>query len=618
MLTILRQMFALLSLDERRHAYRCFIAMLLMGFVEVVGVASIMPFIAVLADPDIILRHGKLKFLYEQLHFASQYTFLLFLGFFVLGILVAGNVISMITTWSIFKFTYAREYSLSKRIFTHYLTQPYIFFLSRNISELSKNVLYEVITIINRAFIPGMQLIAKSIITTLLLLLLLIIDPMLAFVLAIFLGGAYIGIYVNVRRKLASISKRVLSDNQMKYKIVTEALYGIKDIKLLGRENYFISCFDRYAKQHADDGAISNIIAHIPRYALETIAFGGVLIIILYLLLQHKNVNEAMPLLALYAFASLRLMPALQQIFTSVAFLRVSKEALLILRRDLANESSDAVHEPILLMDHHKLPFEHDITLKNISFTYPNTTKAILNNITLSIKANTTVGFVGVTGAGKTTLVDIILGLLEANQGQIFIDGVALTDANLKYWQQKIGYVPQQIFLADESIRQNIAFGIPEAEIDDVALRRAARLANIDEFIITQLPDAYETKVGDRGIRLSGGQRQRIGIARALYHDPQVLVMDEATNALDNLTESTIMEAVNHFAQTKTMLIIAHKLSTLIACDQIFVFANGQLETAGTYEELLQHNETFRMLAGIKLQGTSHEIISHHTSASQF
>ena len=338
MIEILRHIFLLITPKERTQAYWCFFSMLLMALVEVVGVASIMPFIAVISDPEIVFHHAKLAWLYHYFHFTNPHKFLIFLGLVVLAVLVIGNFISMLTTRSIFKFTYARQFSLSKRIFAHYLYQPYLFFINRNSSELGKNVLSEVATVISRAFIPSMQMIAKLIVTCLILILLLVVDPVLAVVVTFILGGAYLAIYIKVRSKLTAISKRCLNDNRRKFKIVTEAFGGIKDIKLLGRETYFIESFCHYAKQHAEDESTEHVIAHLPRYALETIAFGGVLIIILYLLYTQQNIANVMPLLALYAFASLRLMPALQQIFTSVAFLRISKDALNILYKDLNNQ----------------------------------------------------------------------------------------------------------------------------------------------------------------------------------------------------------------------------------------------------------------------------------------
>lgn len=598
MIDIIRQAYQLLTPVERKQAYWCFTAMVLMAMVDVVGVASIMPFMAVISDPDAITHHAKLAWLYNKFGFASTHSFLIFLGLLVLAILVVGNSISMLTSWSILRFTYAREYSLSMRLFKQYLYQPYLFFINRNSSELSKNILSEVMTVINRAFIPGMQLVAKAIVTSLILLLLLIVDPVLAFVLTFILGGAYAGIYIKVRKKLGEIGKRRLEDNRQKYKIIGEAFGGIKDIKLLGRENHFIEAFSRYAKQHADDEATGNVIAALPRYALETIAFGGVLLITIYLLVVRQNISDAMPLLALYAFASFRLMPALQQIFTSVAFLRVSKDALAILAADLHSAELNKNLMPAVSASNKDLPFIRELELRQVHFSYPNANKTVIQSLDLKIPVNSTVGFVGMTGAGKTTIVDIILGLLNPKLGQMLVDDNFITQSDLPNWQRKIGYVPQTIFLCDDTITRNIAFGIADEKIDMQAIERATRIANIHDFIVNDLEKGYDTVVGDRGIRLSGGQRQRIGIARALYHDPDILVLDEATNALDSMTESTIMDAIQPLAHQKTILIVAHKLSTLKECDQIFVFEHGKIHATGTYDELIVANETFRALAG--------------------
>lgn len=596
MISIIKQIFLLLTKAERTKAYWCFSAMLLMAMVEVVGVASIMPFMAVISDPDAIQHHAKLAFIYNKLHFTSAHSFLIFLGLLVFGILIVGNSISMLTTWSILKFTYAREYSLSKRLFTEYLYQPYIFFLNRNASELTKNILSEVITVTNRAFIPGMQLIAKMIVTTLILLLLLAIDPVLAFVVSVVLGGTYFVLYSQVRKKLSDISKRCLEDNRNKYKIVTEAFGGIKDIKLLGNENYFIESFSHYAKQHSHDEATGNVIAQLPRYALETIAFGGVLLIIIYLLVMQKNINNAMPLLALYAFASFRLMPAMQQIFTSIAFLRLSKEALNILTRDLPRHT---LEQPEKVTNTSIFPFQSEIELKDVGFAYPNTTSPVLKALNFKIPVNSTVGFVGMTGAGKTTLIDILLGLLPPNKGEMWVDNVKVDASNLSHWQKKIGYVPQAIFLADDTVANNIAFGIKEADIDMQAVEMAARIANIHQFIVSDLANGYHTKVGDRGIRLSGGQRQRIGIARALYHNPEILVLDEATSSLDTLTENAILDAILELSRKKTLIIISHRISTLSECDTIHVLKDGNIISSDSYQALLSTCQQFKGMAQV-------------------
>jgi ABC-type multidrug transport system fused ATPase/permease subunit len=592
---LIKQILNLLTPREKISAYICFAAMLLMAFVEVIGVASIMPFMAVLSDPDAVQHHARLAWLYKHFQFSDNNSFLIFLGFGVLTVLVIGNIISMLTTWLMLRFTYASQYSLTRRLFEKYLYQPYSFFLGRNSSELTKNILTEVLTVVNRAFIPGMQLIAKAIVTLFILILLLKVDPVLAFVLTFLLGGSYLTLYGNVRKKLSSISQKCQISTKQQFKLVVEAFGGIKDIKLLGRENYFLESFSRYAKQTADGEAAGNIIAHLPRYALETIAFGGVLTIILYLLFTQKNISNAMPLLALYAFASFRLMPAMQQIFTSIAFIRMSRDAIDTLTADLADLhphiQTGTASTPIDLLQ--------QLSLSNVSFSYPNTTKPIIESLNLTIKAKSTIGIVGMTGAGKSTIVDLILGLLTPQSGEISADGKLISNSNLKSWQNKIGYVPQMIFLADDSIKNNIAFGIAETEINFAAVERAAHMANIHQFITTQLADGYETVVGDRGIRLSGGQRQRIGIARALYHDPEILVLDEATSSLDTLTENVILEAIQELSHKKTIIIIAHRLTTLTECDIIHVLKGGEIIASGTYHALLDNCTPFREMARV-------------------
>lgn len=599
MISVTKKLIDLLSRHERIEAFRCLLAMLAMALFEVVGIASIMPFIAVLADPDAIHKHAKLAWLYTYLQFQNEHHFLIFLGVLVLGVLVLGNLVSMLTTRAIFKFTYAREFDIATRLFNRYLSQDYSFYLNRNTSELSKNILSEVSVLINRAYIPIMQLFAKLAITLLIIALLLYVDPILAVVISLFLGGAYFGIYFQVRKMLAVISQQRLEDNKQKYKIVNEALGGIKDIKLLGREPYFVNTFATYAKRHAQDEARGSIIAHLPRYALETIAFGGVLLIIIYLLMTKHDVSDALPILALYAFSSLRLMPALQQIFTSLAYLRMSKEALEILWSDLMEAT------PLLDMQHTQtiqapLSFNQAIELQQVKFHYPASERMILQNLSLKISAHTTVGFVGMTGAGKTTIIDLILGLLSPQSGHICIDGMPIVAANRSLWQRKIGYVPQHIYLSDDSLLRNIAFGIAPEDIDEEAVIRAAKKANIHHFIHSELPQGYLTKVGDRGIRLSGGQRQRIGIARALYSDPEVLVLDEATSALDALTEEAILEAIRELSHQKTIIIIAHRLTTLKECDMIYLLQEGHIVSADNYQGLLHSSQQFRQMAQVR------------------
>jgi len=304
------------------------------------------------------------------------------------------------------------------------------------------------------------------------------------------------------------------------------------------------------------------------------------------------NITNVLPIIGLYAFAGYRLMPALQKIYSSFTALRFVGPSLDSLHKDLRNLKPNIQKE---YKD--SLRLNKNICLKNIHYNYPNSSKTVLKNINLNIPANKTIGLVGATGSGKTTTIDIILGLLEAQKGTLEVDGEIINTNNKRAWQQSIGYVPQQIFLSDNTISANIAFGVNIHDINQKAVEHAAKIANLHEFVINELPQKYQTFVGERGIRLSGGQRQRIGIARALYHKPTVLILDEATSALDNLTEQAIMNALSNSTNNITKILVAHRLRTVRDCDIIYLFDKGQLKEHGTFEELIKKSDEFRKSA---------------------
>ena len=326
----------------------------------------------------------------------------------------------------------------------------------------------------------------------------------------------------------------------------------------------------------------------MPRFVLEAIAFGGILLIILYILANTGSVNDAIPIISLYAFAGYRLMPAIQVIYLSSTRLKFVGPALDKIINDIKNL------KPLNLNQNQGvLNFNKAIDLKNISYNYPNSQRTSLKNINLSIPNSSRVGIMGQTGCGKTTMVDIILGLLDPEKGTLEVDGQIIKDQNRRSWQRSIGYVPQQIYLSDDTIAANIAFGVDPKDINKDLVERASKIANLHEFVINELPDQYETSVGERGIRLSGGQRQRIGIARALYHNPKVLILDEATSALDDQTEKVVMEAIHNLDKNITIIIIAHRLSTIKNCDIVYLLEKGELKNTGTFEEIIKANNNF-------------------------
>jgi len=584
-----------LSPAERKRAYLLVFLITVMALFDMLGVASIMPFMAVLASPELVQTNVLLKTAYaasSNFGIDTPEKFLFALGIVIFVLLISSLTFKALTTYIQLRFTLMCEYSIGKRLVEGYLNQPYWWFLGRHSADLGKTILSEVQTIVTQGIGSIMNLIAQSLITFALLALLIITDPKLALIVGITLVVVYGLIFKTASGMLVRMGQERVKANQERFTVVSEAFGAVKEVKVGGLEDVYIKRFANPAKTYARHQAGVQIIGQLPRFALEAIAFGGMLLVILYLMSQHGSFTNALPIIALYAFAGYRLMPALQQIYVSLTQLRFSFPALDTLHKDLMSLQSAASEAYQSTMS-----LTQTITLNNIVYRYPDTVVPALKGVSFSIPAKSTVGLVGATGSGKTTMVDLILGLLDVQEGTLNIDGKPLTEKNKRAWQRAIGYVPQQIYLADDTIAANIAFGIESDQIDQIAVERAAKIANLHEFVTNNLPQKYATIVGERGIRLSGGQRQRIGIARALYHHPQVLILDEATSALDNLTEQAVMEAVHNLNHEITIIIIAHRLSTIQDCDTIFLLDKGELKVQGRYEELKQVSKRFKALA---------------------
>jgi ATP-binding cassette, subfamily B, bacterial PglK len=596
--TSIKKALLLLSPREKLQLYLLFTGLAFVALLDMLGIASIMPFMAVVANPKVVETNHFLSLAYEHLGFTDLNSFLLFLGLSVFGLLVVGNLCKALTNWATLHFDNQLNYALARRLLGAYLMRPYEFFLNRNSAEMGKNVLSEVRTVISGILSPGMQLLSNSMLAASILVLLMVMNPYIAMIIGVALGGVYGIIYSLARRHLSSIGAAQIEANTMKYKAANEALCGIKDLKILGREQAFLETFSIHAQNHARMNATAGVISQLPRYALETIAFGGILLIVLFYMGSEKA-DQIVPLLALYAFAGYRLLPALQLIFSSISSIRYHSAALDVLYRDLKRDQSVSGHKPEIpaACALKPLPMVHDLTLKNVSYRYPGGQSPVIADISLTITRNTSVGFVGGTGSGKTTIVDLILGLLSPSSGQLIVDGTELNGANTRQWQRNLGYVPQQIYLSDDTIIRNIAFGVPDHEIDLAAVIHAARIANLDAFIKSELAGGYRTVIGERGVRLSGGQRQRIGIARALYCDPDVLIMDEATSALDGITEAAVMDALNTLAGSKTIILVAHRLTTVKDCDVIYRMEFGRIVNQGTYDELMESSAWFQAVA---------------------
>src|SRR6056297_1908169 len=600
MTDVFKKIMTLLSRRERRRFYVLVGIMIFVAFAEVFGISAFLLLLRILAEPQRIFDNPYLTWGYNAVGIEDPFTFQVVMAVAVFLVMALSLVIKAGGNYAIIRFSTMRGYTISSRLLQAYLHQPYTWFLQRNSADVAKSVLGEVQNVVGKIITPGGQLLANAILTIAIIGFLIAVDPVIAVMAALLLGGAYTGIYFWLRAKLLVIGEGLLKANTERFRLTNEATGGFKEVKLMSLENRYVERFREPAQALARNAALSQVMNQIPRFALEGLTFAVLFGIILVMLLRSEgNLSTAIPVLGVFGISAMRLLPAMQQVYGAFANIRSAKPVLDNIYRDYTDAIAHGTNPPRGSGDDADLSLDRNLVLKGIGFSYASGDRPAVHNVDMEIPALSTIGIVGGTGAGKTTLVDLILGLLMPDTGQIIVDGESLTSDNMHRWRRSIGYVPQTIYLTDSSVAQNIAFGVPEEAIDPEAMERAARAAALHDFVMEEMPEQYDTIVGERGVRLSGGQRQRIGIARALYHDPSLLIFDEATSALDNLTERAVMDAVQRIRNTKTVIMIAHRLSTIRNCDRIFLLEHGTVQDSGSYEELVEENETFRKMAAV-------------------
>ena len=485
-----------------------------------------------------------------------------------------------------------REYSISKKLIQGYLYQTYTWFLNKNSSDLGRNILSEVNIGIINTVLAGINVVVYGCVIISLLILLLIINFKLSLLIFLVLAFSYFIIFYFIKKILSQVGSERLKANEERFITAAEAFAAIKEVKIRGLEETYVNRFSKSAIIYAQSQSLARIIGDVPRYFIEGITFGGMIILVLILMVRGKDFQTILPILTIYAFAGYRFIPSLQSIYRAITEIRFSESSLDLLSKDLIRLKF--IRNEVNNISTKIISFKKFIKINNVSFNYPQSKKTSLKNINITIPVFSKIGIVGKTGSGKSTLVDIILGLIDPIKGTLSIDGKLITNANKRSWQKNIGYVPQQIYLSDSSVAMNIAFGIDLDKIDNHALTRAAKIANLHDFVTNQLPDNYNTIIGEKGVRISGGQRQRIGIARALYHKPKVLIFDEATSSLDNITEKIVLDSLKNLGNKITTIQIAHRLSTVENCDIIFLLDQGELKAQGNYKELRKINKIFR------------------------
>lgn len=572
---ILKQLLYFLTTSEKKRAGLLLIMTLVMAIIDMLGIASILPFMAVVTNPSIVETNFLLSTIFEKssvIGVTSNLEFIYFLGFLVFVFLVFSISFKALTIYIKAHFLQMVGYSISKNLFQTYLNQPYSWFLDRNSADLGKNILSEVGLVLNQGLTPMFNLITQSTIIVFILFFLLLVNFKLTLSVIIVIGGSYYLIFSFFRKYLYGIGEKRLIANRLRFKFLSEAFGASKEVKLAGLEKIFINKFSTPSLIFAKSQANSNVISTLPRYFIEAVLFGGMLSLILFIIAKTGNFTDSIPIIAVYAYAGYRIMPSVQQIYQDNSILRYSSATIDKIYYDF---KSLKVNNSI--QNENTLSLNKAITLNQISYNYPNSKRTTLKDISLTIPAKTKVGFIGPTGCGKTTTIDIILGLLEPQKGTLEIDGEVINNYNRRSWQRSIGYVPQHIYLSDDTIAANIAFGVDSKNINQDMIEKSSKIVNLHKFVFDELPNQYHTIIGERGVRLSGGQRQRIGIARALYHNPKVLILDEATSALDNETEKLIIDAMDNLDKNMTVIIIAHRLNTIKDCDIVFKLDNGKL-----------------------------------------
>lgn len=542
------------------------------SFMELLGVSIFSPFIEIITNPETIRQEPYLNYFYEAFHFMSEKDFLIALAVLIIVIYFVKNIyLSLEKNW-MYKFSYNLQRKLSVRLLTAYMEEPYSFHLNKNIAVLQRS-LQEDTDLFAKGIIHLLELFAEMAVCIVLGIYLFFVSQSIT-VIVVGLLLVCVGIFTGISRKFSkSIGKESQEYKGKLYQWMNQALGGIKEIKILNREGYFVEAYDVYFTKYVRGLRLNRLIGMLPKHVVETVCMTGLLLaIIIKMLYGQKDIAEYIPQLAVFAVAAFKLLPAVGKINEHLSCILYSAPSLDLIYHDLKDIDNEQKEDKGEALD---WQFRDRITISNVKYHYPDAEENVIDGASFQIKKGQAVAFVGTSGAGKTTMVDIILGLLSPQYGRIKADDLDI-NKNKSTWQKEIGYIPQTIYLSDDSIRNNIAFGITEKEIDEAAVLEAVKKAQLLDFV-ENLPDGLDTFVGDRGVRLSGGQRQRIGIARALYHDPEILVLDEATSALDTETEEAVMESIDQLKGSKTMIIIAHRLTTIKNADVIYEVGDGKV-----------------------------------------
>jgi ABC-type multidrug transport system fused ATPase/permease subunit len=578
-----RKLWQILNQSQRRSALILLGLSVVGMLLETLGVGLVIPALALMTQSELAVRYPRVVPLLQALGNPSQER-LVVLGMLVLVVVYAVKAVSLaVLAWRQMRFGYGVQAELSERLFTSYLRQPYAFHLQRNSAQLIRNAVTETNLFSQTVLVATLQVLAESLVGLGIIVLMFVVEPVGTAAVIGILGLAVWAFHRVSRTWISRWGAARQEHEGRRIQHLQQGLGGAKDVKLLGREDDFLNEFTRHNAGYARVGRRFAFLNQLPRLWLELLAVTALALLVTVMVWRGRSIESLLPALGLFGVGAFRLLPSANRVLSGVQNMRYGLPTVDVLHAELR-----ALPPTRPAGAGRPMPFREALRLEEVTFRYAASDRPALVGVTLAVPRGSSVGFIGSTGAGKSTLVDTLLGLLAPDGGRVTVDGADI-QANLRGWQDQIGYVPQAIFLTDDTLRRNVAFGIPDAQIDDAAVRRAVRAAQLDAMV-GDLSAGLDTFVGERGIRLSGGQRQRIGIARALYHDPAVLVLDEATSSLDTATEREVMETVRALRGNKTLIIVAHRLSTVEQCDRLFRLEQGRVVEEGKPDTVLAAN----------------------------
>lgn len=593
MLKHIIEIFGLLGRDERIKLFQIQFMIIFSSLLETLSVLSIGPFMTIVSSPEMVFTNRFFLEVSTFLNIQEPNNFLIMFGGAILILMVLSAFFSMITIWRLSILGGKIGANLSTRMFKHYITLPFSFHLKTNSSELASKLIVESNRMTHSVVLQLLYLNSKIALILLMILTILITVPIIAIVSTFLFFGCYVAMYRFASNRLNRNGEVISVESRSRMQTINEGFGGIKDVLIYGLQKNFINKYARSTENYYASWSSNQVLSLLPRYAIEFAAYATMISAVLFLLFSFdNNLSKLLPVIAVFGLASMKLLPAFQQCYFSVSAMRANINSFFVVRDeliDIYNQENIVKKKDVLVND---ITFLKSATLNNVSFHYDKNQNYILKDISIEFKANQTTGIVGASGSGKSTIISILTGLLPPSSGFVEVDGHKLTESNLRSWQKKIGFVSQNIFLLDASIRENIAFGNRAKDIDPKRMDQVIEMSQLDDFIST-LPKGLETGVGERGVQLSGGQLQRVGIARALYSNPEIIVFDEATSNLDRISEKLIMETIASLRTSTTIIMIAHRLSTVKECDNIFLLNSGRVEDSGNYKYLVNNNSQF-------------------------